>query len=266
MQHLISTYEMLIMGLSSVGKALTILMTFTPHNQESGSIELSRKLGFHNSTVNRLLHELASHDLLQQDPDTKKYSLGRSAAAIGRAINQSPSSRIVNIAQPYLNKLRDLVRESVSLEMVNGFHVILASEALGPPPLSVSFSFRERVPVYAAAGAKSIMAFLIPEDLDRFMDVEFIRFTPNTITDLDAFKRELAEVKRKGVAFDRGEYSVDVHAIGVPIFDHNRKPAAAITLCAPASRVKSHMESDVVIQLKEAAAEISARLLYSEEK
>ena len=250
---------------SSVEKALTILMAFAPYNQEMGSIELSRRLRLHNSTVNRLLHVLTSFGLLQQNPETKKFSLGRSVADLGRAINQSISARLISIAQPHMERLRDLVGESISLEVMNGDHVTLAFEALGPPPLSVSFNVGELVPVYAAAGAKSILAFLPPESVDRFLNGEFTKFTPNTITDPDILKGQFKEIRRQGIAFDLGEYNIDVYAVAAPIFNYNREPVAAISLCGPVNRMKFHLKSDVISKLKKTAAKISERLLYSEE-
>ena len=41
--------------LSSIEKALIILRAFTPQNHEMGTLELSRKLDMHKSTVSRLL-------------------------------------------------------------------------------------------------------------------------------------------------------------------------------------------------------------------
>jgi DNA-binding IclR family transcriptional regulator len=80
------------------------------------------------------------------------------------------------------------------------------------------------------------------------------------------FKSQLAEVRQQGVAYDRGEYNIDVFSIGAPIFNHVKKPIAAISVCAPAYRMKSRNESDLVSQLKKTAAEISAQLFYKEKK
>jgi DNA-binding IclR family transcriptional regulator len=61
----------------SVQKALEILLAFTPNNQEMGTMELSNKLGFHKSTVSRLLRVLTFYGFLQQDSKTKKIYAGQ---------------------------------------------------------------------------------------------------------------------------------------------------------------------------------------------
>lgn len=252
------------MSLNSSEKVLTILMAFTPHNKEMGNVELSQKLGINVSTVNRLLHVLVSFGLIQQDMRTRHYSLGRAAADLGRAIAQSMSSRLVSIAQPFMQDLSDEMKESVSLEVLKGEYSTIAIQALGPPPLSVSFAFGERMPIHVAAGAKAMLAFSSPDLINRLLNNKLKLFTPNTITDPDMFRKQLTEIRSQGVSFDRGEYNIEVHAVAAPIFDHTNQPVAAISLCSPANRIKAHIESGVISTIKKTAAKISSKLLYSD--
>lgn len=251
---------------SSVQKAIEILKAFIPNNPQMGTLELSQKLGLHKSTVSRLLGVLTYHQLLQHDPKTKKYMLGKTAADLGKAITQSLSTQLVRIAQPFMDRLRDTVRESVSLEVMSGNAVVLATEAPGPPPVSVAFNVGERVPFHVASGAKAIFAFSPPELIDRYITGELKSYTPNTITDPSVFRKVLKEIRLQGVAFDRGEYNIDVYSIGAPIFDHSERPVAAVSVCAPKYRMKPYVESKIISQLKATAAEISSRLLYANDK
>ena len=63
----------------AVEKCLDILMSFAPHNQEMGTIEMSVKMDINKSTASRLLHVLARKGFLQQNLKTKKFQLGPSA-------------------------------------------------------------------------------------------------------------------------------------------------------------------------------------------
>ena len=53
-----------------------------------------------------------------------------------------------------MDRLRDSVGESVSLEVLAGSSIILVTEAPGPPPVSVAFNAGERVPLHVASGVK----------------------------------------------------------------------------------------------------------------
>jgi IclR family acetate operon transcriptional repressor len=123
----------------------------------------------------------------------------------------------------------------------------------------------EKFPVHVAAGAKAILAFSPPEMVDHLIRGELKRFTPNTITKPNIFKQQLREIREKGIALDHGEYNIEVYAVAAPIFNANKKPIAAILIAVPFFRVEAQIESTAIMQLREAASKISARLLYSEE-
>ncbi|MBW1775846.1 MAG: helix-turn-helix domain-containing protein, partial [Deltaproteobacteria bacterium] len=53
-----SQYETRQPKINSIDKALNILGAFAPYNREPGTIEISRKLGFHKATVSRILQNL----------------------------------------------------------------------------------------------------------------------------------------------------------------------------------------------------------------
>ena len=107
-------------------------MAFTCHNQEIGTVELSEKLGYHKSTVSRLLHVLEKCWFLWQHPKTRNYHLGESAAEIGRTVIQSLGGHLITIAQPYIDDLRDSVGETVGLEVMSGKSTIMAYSARVP--------------------------------------------------------------------------------------------------------------------------------------
>ncbi|MDM8535404.1 IclR family transcriptional regulator [Desulfobacterales bacterium HSG17] len=249
-------------NLSSTEKALKILLAFTPDNHEMGTLELSKKLDIHKSTVSRLLHLLADHDFLKQNPDTKKYMLGRSVAEIGNAVIKSLNNSIVNIARPFLDELSKFVGESVALEMVSGSNIILACQVEGQRHLRFSFELGEQVPVNVTAGAKTILAFNQNDFVEQCLKQKFTRFNSNTITSKKEYRQLLEEIKKTGIAYDNGERYEGTHAIGAPIFNHEGIPVAAVVIAGPSFRITQDFLKDVMEPLKKTAAEISRNLYY----
>jgi DNA-binding IclR family transcriptional regulator len=249
--------------ISSTEKALNILLAFTPHNHPMGTLELSKKLGIHKSTVSRLLHLLADKGFLQQNPETKKYVLGRAAAEIGNAVIRSLNNEIVTIAQPYLNELCETVGESVALEVVSGSNVMLAYHSEGRGHIRFSFQLGERVPLHVAAGAKTILAHSPPDFVDLCIKGKLNRYTENTIVSKTQFRKLLDEVRETGLAYDKGERYEDTRAIATPILNHNGIAVAAVVIAGPAFRLTSQFLLDVVVPLKQTAADISRRLFPS---
>jgi DNA-binding IclR family transcriptional regulator len=249
-------------NLSSTEKALKILLTFAPNNQEMGTLELSKHLAIHKSTVSRLLHLLTDYGFLQQNADTKKYRLGRSVAEIGNAVIKSLNNSIVNIAQPFLKDLCDTIGESVALEMLSGTDVILACHVEGQHHIRFSFTLGEKVPTNVAAGAKSILAFCDPDVVNECLKKPFVKFNANTIVSKSKYREILEEVKISEISYDRGERYEDTHAIATPVFNHEGTPVAAVVIAGPAFRMTPQSLDCIIAPLKKTAAEISQRLYY----
>lgn len=247
----------------SLERALEILKAFTPNNQELGTVEVGEKVGLHRSTVTRLMQTLAQHGFLQQNPATKKYSLGRSAFEVGRAITRSLNSHFITIAQPYIDALRDSIGETVALEVFSGDSTVLASTARGPRLVQVSFRIGDRLPVHVAAGAKAVLAFLPPEQVESLIPKKLIPFTSNTITNRQILLKQLEEIRENGIAFDRGERDMDVHVIAAPVFNHDNRPIAAVVVSVPVSRKEFLVQPKIISKLKKTTVAISAQLLCS---
>jgi DNA-binding IclR family transcriptional regulator len=249
-------------ALSSTEKALKILLAFTPFNQEMGTIELSTKLAIHKSTVSRLLHLLTAQGFLQQNPDTKRYLLGRAAARIGEAVLKSLNGSITGVAQPFLHALCEEMGESIALEVLSGNEVYLAHHVEGQRHIRFSFTLGEQVPLHVAAGAKAILAHCDPAFVDHCLARPLSRFTPHTVTSRRKFAAVLEEVRRTGVAFDRGERYADAHAVAAPIFNHGGAPVAAVVMAGPAFRMTPACMAQAIPALRRTAAEISQRLFF----
>jgi DNA-binding IclR family transcriptional regulator len=248
----------------SVEKALRILLSFTPGNREKSTVELSRELGIHVSTVSRLLQVLIQYGFLYCDPGTRKYSLGKSAFDIGNAIYQTVREKIVIIAQPYVDELRDTLGRDIGFEVLLDDTTILAYRAWGPKPFRIRFTMGDRLPVHIVAGGKAILAFSPPSMVDRLLSGNLTSLTPNTITDPEVIKERLAEYRQLGVAYDLGESDVDYHFMAAPVFNYEKRPVAAVVIGGLAHNIKGRFPKKVVSALKETAGKISARLLYSE--
>ena len=241
----------------SVERALEILLSFSPYNREINGTEIGKNLGLHPSTVNRLLHVISGYGFLRQDPVTKKFRLGQSVAQLGRAMTQSYRERIVEIAKPEIDALRDVIGDTISLELMLDDATTVAYRARGPHRIQVLFDPGERFPIHVAVGARAILAFSAPEVVDRFIQGKLTRFTRYTITDPDLLRAELKKIRNRGYSFDNKELDVHIQAVAAPVFDHEKKPVAAVLLAAPVFRMKVHLKTNAIAQVQETAKKIS---------
>jgi DNA-binding IclR family transcriptional regulator len=251
---------------NSIDKALIILTSFAPYNQEMGTVELSQKLGFHKATVSRILQNLVRRGFLSQNSQTKKFMLGPSVVDLARAVNQSLKSNLVHIAKPFVDDLRDRLKETIIFEVLSGETTFMAYIAEGARLVRLAGSIGDRVPIHASAGAKALLAFSPNDVRNRLLNVKLHRFTQNTITDKKKLNRQLDEIQIRGVAFDDEEIDEGTSAIGAPIFNHEERPVAALVVAGPSQRFSTGRDSHLVTELKTAAAKISAQLYYDLER
>jgi DNA-binding IclR family transcriptional regulator len=245
---------------NAIDKTLIILSSFAPDNHEWGTVELSQKLGFHKATVSRILLALSRHRFLSQNPRTKKFTLGSEVMRLSSALRQSLKSNIVQVAKPFVDELRDRIKETVILELLSRNGSFMAYIAEGPRMVRLAGSIGDPVPIHAAAGGKAILAFLPEERRKTLLQGKLQRFTPNTITGAAELEKELRRIRKSGVAYDREELDEGTGAVSCPIFDHEGRSVASIVVAGPHQRIQQICDDRIVPALKEAAARISASL------
>ena len=229
-------------------------------------MEISKKLGFHKATVSRILLILIKYGFLRQNPQTKKFMLGPSITSLGWAINHFLNTNLVHIAKPYIDELRNILKETIVLETLAGKTTVMAYIAEGPQRVRIAGTVGDRIPIHAAAGAKAILACSPPEVRDSFIiNGAMPRYTPNTITNPEMFQRQLEDIRRQGFSFDNEEIDIGINAVGVPIFNYEERSVAAVVVAGPSPRVTWDSNSPIVARLKETAAKISAQLHYNGE-
>ena len=250
----------------SLEKALEILLSFQPHNEGKGTLELGQSLGFHPSTVSRLLRVLQKYEFVQQNPETRKFTLGHAIVDLFSAVNESLNGNLTRIAIPFIEDLRNLLGETVVLEVPAPTCTMIAHIAEGPGPMRIKESVGGRHGYNAAAGAKSILAHGSEEFQERILREELRRFTAKTITDPGILKKHLKGIKQQGFAFDDEERNADIRAFGCSVFNYEKKPVAAVAVAGPAHRISWERRSEIVPALRETAAGISRQLFYKEKR
>jgi len=249
-------------NLNSAEKVLGVLMALAQYEQGIGTGGLSQELGFTKPTVSRLLHLLMKHGFAQKVPAGSKYVLGNSAVDLGKLANRQIGAQLVPIAKPYIDMLRDAVEESAVLEVLAGDHALPIYRANGPHVVGIWIKPGTLIPAHVSPGAKAILAFSPPETVNRILKKTLLRFTPKTIAQSGALKETFKEIRKRGVAFAFGEYNLDVDTLGAPIFNHEKRPVAAVVISMPAYRTAHHPRSKLVSLLKKTTAKISDQLSH----
>jgi DNA-binding IclR family transcriptional regulator len=247
---------------NAIEKALLVLSNFADGNTPIGTVELAERLNFNKTTASRILNTLKRHNFLEQNPYTKQYSLGPAVAQLGKAITQSLSGQTTIIAQPYCNRLRDQIGETVHFQVLSGNHFYLAYEARGLNPVSVAIDVGDTVYPTIHSGAKAIAAFSDPAQIEKWLSGQLPVFTSRSVTDPRKIRAMYDKFVELGYAVDDREYSENIYAISSPVFNNDGTPVAAVVVVVPYSRKKNCERDEVIQAMKDTAGLISSRLLY----
>jgi DNA-binding IclR family transcriptional regulator len=231
----------------AIGKAADILKVFIPGNKELGTIEISRRLGIHKATASRILLTLVREDFLRQDPQTKKFKLGRNALLIGRSAIDSLNTELVTLARDYLDELAEQLKETVLLKKVVGKKSVILYVAREKRAIRIIRSIGERMPVLMSSGGRAILAF----------SKEHVGNYPEGV------RRELERIRENGYALNNEEGALGVTSIGVPVFNTEGVPVAAVVVTGPGGRMRMEANDDIVEKIKRSARQIGEEMAVS---
>src|SRR6201746_722518 len=245
-------------GVQSLGRAFAILEEVARHREGIGLADLSKLVGLHNSTTFHLAKTMVSLGYIRQEKDSKRYRVGRPLFAL--AASALDEIEMVNLATPVLEDLSRESGESGHFAVRMGDSVVVIARTSGPG----AFQLTDRVgvvrPAHCTALGKIILASLRPDQLKRFLErIELKPATKKSITSIPVLLREIAEIRRSGIACDNGEYNLEVRCVAVPVTNFTGQIIGALGISGPIWRM-----SDQAVQSRAKIVQTAANRLSAE--
>ncbi len=249
-------------GVQSIGRGFAILEEIARNRDGIGLAELSKRVGLHNSTTFHLVKTMVSLGYVRQLKETKRYRIGRPLFAL--AASALDEKEMVSLATPLLEELSRDTGESAHFSVRMGDAVVVLARTSGQG----AFQLADRVgvirPAHCTALGKIMLAYLQPEQFERFLaQAEFKVLTPKSITSAEALRREIAEVRRAGAAFDDGEFDAEVRCVALPVRDFSGQVIGAIGISGPVWRLSIEALQKRARLARTAADRLSAEFGYT---
>ena len=244
-------------GVQSLGRAFAILEEIARHREGVGLADLSKLVGLHNSTTFHLAKTMVSLGYIRREKDSKRYRVGRPLFAL--AASALDEIEMVNIATPALEDLSRETGESSHFAVRMGDAVVVIARTSGPG----AFHLTDRVgvlrPAHCTALGKVILASLRQDQLERFLArVELKPSTAHTITESPVLLREIAEIRRSGIAYDDGEFNLEVRCVAVPVKDFTGQIIGALGISGPIWRLSNQVMQSRAKTVQAASNRLSA--------
>lgn len=245
--------------IQSLARGLQLLDTIINSGRGHSVTELAERFDLDKSTVSRLLKTMESYGYIQQERNSRNYTVGKRMYGIGWQLTNRYSLR--ETAKPYLNRLAEQTGECAHIGVYSAGKALVTDDVQPETSLlRVVGTSGRLIGLHNTAVGKSLIAFgdfPLPEELPQF--------TPKTITDIQVLMTHLETIRQQGYALDDEENEPGVRCIGVPVYDEVGITVATIGISGPTIRITPRNLADFVEILWQSACELSRDLGYDGE-
>ena len=250
-------------GPRAILRLLQVLECLTEYPEGRTLAQICAALEVPKTTLFTMLKVLLASGHLQHAAGI--YSLGARAVQLGARMAASARRTFPGCADATLQSLCRRTGET-------GFLAVLTADGADCRYVSVvetdhSLRFTVKIdslkPSYATGTGHAMLAYLPSAELDAILQrVKFERITDRTVRSRAALLKKLETVQRYGISATDGGTVAGVLSVAAPIFDHDGRVVAAISVGGPTARMAgpiSRIERDV----RGAAQDISEILGYA---
>ncbi len=192
---------------------------------------ICNELDLPKATVSRLINTLHGMGYLEQDNKAGLYTLGAKLLTLGNIVDKRLD--LTTLATPIMERLSESINEMVKLSIIRGLVIYPLVNIESKRAIRITLDSGTVFPPYIGAAGKLLLC-LTNEGESYYKDslpkIGMVKYTKNTITDMDKLDSALDEIMRSGYAFDNQEESVGIYAIAAPVYNSVGEVIAAVSI------------------------------------
>jgi len=236
-------------GVKSAMRTVALLDFFARQGGMYSLTAIQQELGYPKSSLYALLRTLVQLGWVETDPTGTLYRIGMRALLVGASyIDGDP---VVGMAHETLEWLAEATGETVHFGRLDDVDVVDLSSRPSRHDLRPVVRVGRRMPAHATALGKALLA----DRPDPVLPAELERQTEHTITDPEAFGKELRRIRERGYAVDREENSPGICCFGV-VLRLQRPARDALSVSIPTARLTDAAEREIPTLLMRARERI----------
>jgi DNA-binding IclR family transcriptional regulator len=197
--------------------------------------QIADQVGINKSTVHRLLGTLERRRFVQRDLATGAYQLG--IRPLQMAYLTLEHNDLRQLTAPFVRRLCDEYKENVDISVLDDADVVFVDHLEGPQRVKVAAATGQRLPAFATASGRAVLAYLPAEAVQRILAHGLPRYTENTPLTAERVLDDLYLIRERGFALSEQEYEEGINAVAAPILDYSNRPFAAVAIVGPAYRL-----------------------------
>ena len=241
----------------AIDKSFAILDLFARLKKPLGVSEISKALNFNKSTVFNMVHTLNDLGILEKSGENK-FQFGIQLYTLGKAAGRS--SELISSVHPYLERINQETKLSAFLGIRSGLRTVIIDKADTAFDIKIYSEIGMRIPVFAGAGGKVLLAQLSDAEVDDILSKnELKQFTPNSCVNKKKYKEMVIKARTEGIAVDMEEYIEGIRGFAAPLNISRANTQIAIWAVGLRRQIKDEDIPRYSEYLKEIVREIEIR-------
>lgn len=210
--------------MQTIDRMMLVIHTIANIKEEGITIsELSKNTELPLATLHRILSSLMSHKLIEQDSETKKYTLGNQWLEYGLMLYDSFD--YVSTIRPELDRLANIVNESVYLNKPLDGESLIMERIDGPNNrIHIVDQIGLRVPMPEGAANKVMLA--------NFTHNQVLSTVSSKLTEVQLREliKELQEIRAQDLAISYDEHSGETASLAAAVFSRSGEVIGAVSI------------------------------------
>ncbi len=243
----------------SLARGLDVVRAFGPDGGSLTLGEIARRAGMSRAAARRYILTLRDLDYIQ----VRGTHFELKARLLELGYSYLSSLPLWKVAEPVLTDLVDHVHETCSVSVLDIPDIVYVSRVAVKRIISSSVSIGTRLPAFATAMGRVMLADLPPAQLQKYVaTAELPSITQYTLTNRKKLLATIQAAGEQGYAIVDNEFAIGLHSIAVPVRDRGGTTIAALNLSASAPHGEVGELSRHLDPLLAASRDLTASLPY----
>jgi IclR family pca regulon transcriptional regulator len=245
--------------LEALARGLRIIEAFNQSRKPLTLSDLAKLVDLPRASVRRTLFTLVQLGYAE----TQERLFRLTPRVITLAGAYLTSNAISGILQPALDALSEELQDSCSAAVLDGEDVMMIAHASPKRVIPLSAQVGFRVPAFASALGRVLLASLDEQHLDKFLTrLQPKKLTKFTVTDKNELRRTITKVRTDGYALADQEVEIGFRSIAVPLKRIDGKIIAALNVGVHSDSMTLHaMRGKSLPKLRSLAVRLQKQMI-----
>jgi len=217
-----------VRAVPAVTRDVAILRLLSRSPTPQGLKAIADALDLVPSTALHIVRALLAEDLLQVDPQTKRYSLGGRRLLKKKTMLENAAD-FPSLMRPKLEEISSRYGVmAIGVEVPDLDNMIVVALARSQAPVRLHVDIGSRFPALISATGRCVAAFSGQPEKEIEKRFRLLRW--HNAPTFEAWRKEVDQVRKQGFSIDRGNYIAGVTIVAVPVL--NAKGTISHTVAA----------------------------------